>query len=442
MRNHKYSIAFCILITTCIHSISQDVIFLHHSTGEGVYSEGGVAAWIDNYNITHGTNYNVTSRAYPLLPYPWENYPYDYWNLWINGACADTNSSNACLYELCSDYDVIIFKHCYPGAAIEADNQNPDISSSIRTLANYKLQYRALRDLMDTFSNNKFIIWTLAPLHRLATSVEPAARAREFVNWVKNDWLTEDSKEHQNIYIFDFFGYVSESDSNPINGKVNCLKYDYEIDHASGNCHPNLLANQYVGPLFAQFIINTIENVPSMKVKSITVTGTDNVSNINFAGGTLQMIASIEPENVTDSSIFWSVENITGSAIIDGNGLLTAVSNGNVKVIAQALDGSNVTGYCLITISNQTTKVSDSNIKGNSEGIYVIQSLNHLQLVPENTCANFDYYSIYSIQGERMQKGKISNNKIDINISSYFSGIYVISLIGKQSIIPVKVIIP
>jgi hypothetical protein len=242
----------------------QKIIFLHHSTGSGVFWEGRVGPWFENYNSGHGTNYQITDRSYPDVPYVWENYPYDYWNLWINHQCNNTNPNIACLDKIAQDYNVIVFKHCFPGASILADNGNPLVSSNVKTIANYKLQYRALRALMDSYPNNKFIVWTLTPLHRLDTNVEEAARAREFVNWVKNEWLQEDQKDHPNIYIFDFFGLVAESNPTPVNGKVNCLRYEYEIDHNDTNSHPNTLANETVGPVFAQFIVNTIQGQPTV----------------------------------------------------------------------------------------------------------------------------------------------------------------------------------
>jgi len=254
------SLIMALLISGTVLSLNgQSAIFLHHSTGEGVYVEGSVAAWMSNYNSANGTSYSVTERPYPDTPYPWENYPYDYWNLWINGQCNTTNPNIQCLSTILQSYDVVIFKHCFPGAGIAADNGTPSVSSPIKTIANYKLQYRALRTLMDQYPGKKFIVWTLAPLHRLETTTEEASRAREFVNWVKSSWLTEDGKAHPNIYIFDFYGLVAESNPTPVNGKVNCLKYEYEKSHTVVDSHPNTLANTTVGPLFAQFIVNTFK---------------------------------------------------------------------------------------------------------------------------------------------------------------------------------------
>lgn len=252
------------MLLPVFHSgISQKVIFLHHSTGWAVYNEGHMADWINNYNTEHVTSYELTERSYPDAPYPWDNYPYDYWNLWINNACDNSNPGIACMDKLCADYNVIIFKHCYPGSAITDDPANPSASSPVKSIANYKLQYRALRTLMDGYPENKFIVWTLAPLHRLATNSAAAAKARQFTDWVKNDWLTEDGQSHPNIYIFDFWGYTAESNPTPAQGKVNCLKYEYEYMHENtDDSHPNTLANETVGPLFAQFIVNTIEDIP------------------------------------------------------------------------------------------------------------------------------------------------------------------------------------
>ena len=256
MRN---SVLICILLAMLAEMHGQSAIFLHHSTGEGVFVEGKVASWINQYNSKNGTNYTVTARAYPGTPYPWEHYRYDYWNLWLNGQCSSTDINIQCLGNILQSYDMVIYKHCFPGAGIGPDNGAAAVNSSVKTIGNYKLQYRALRGLMDQYPTKKFIIWTLAPLHRLETTTEEAARAREFVNWVKSTWLTEDGKSHPNIYIFDFYNLVAESNTNPVNGKINCLKYEYEKSHTNGDSHPNLLANQTVGPIFAEFIVNTFK---------------------------------------------------------------------------------------------------------------------------------------------------------------------------------------
>ncbi len=242
---------------------AKKIIFLHHSTGGMVYSKGSVSRSIKDYNKKHGTNLSITERNFPNKPYPWQNYPYDYWNIWINGNCEQQKGTKTyknveCLESLAKDYDVIIFKHCFPGAEVLEDTGTPNIASERKSLENYKLQYRALRDKLDKFSDNDFIVWTLVPLHRLSDNApETAARAKEFADWVKTDWLNEDGKKHPNIHIFDYFSLAAELDKPKTGGtKVQyCLKYEYELAHDNGDSHPNDLACKEIGTEFSKFIL-------------------------------------------------------------------------------------------------------------------------------------------------------------------------------------------
>lgn len=151
----KTKIIFSLLflsIGLLAQSIDKKAIFLHHSTGEGVWN-AGVANWISDYNTSHNTSYEISEQNYPTHSYGWQNYPYDYWNLWINNAC---NTNDPCLGDFTSQYKLIIWKHCFPGANINADTGSPSVSSETKSLENYKVQYRALRTLMDSYPNNKF----------------------------------------------------------------------------------------------------------------------------------------------------------------------------------------------------------------------------------------------------------------------------------------------
>ncbi|MBU1012611.1 MAG: hypothetical protein KKG99_06375 [Bacteroidetes bacterium] len=243
----------------------KNIIFLHHSIGEQVYYTGLVAEWINDYNVKNNTEINLTERKFPTKPYAWNNYPYDFWNLWVTenkpgiirkAACDSSNINIECLDTLAINFDVIIFKHCYPGSDVEADTGNPDVSSNIKSIENYKLQYRALRRQFEKYPDTLFILWTLAPRHRLRTTQEHAARAKLFVDWVNNEFLSEGDTDHLNIYIFDFWGLVAEK--NVSSRQVNTLKYEYERSHTDKDSHPNDLANEKVGPLFAKFIVDSV----------------------------------------------------------------------------------------------------------------------------------------------------------------------------------------
>lgn len=254
-------------VSSFVNAQNEKIVFLHHSTGGLIYEKGGIPKLMEEYNSHNGTNYTIVEHEFPNKPYPWRNYPYDYWNIWINGYCEENKDTEEyenveCLETLTQNYDIIILKHCFPGAKVLENTGSPDITSDRKSLENYKLQYKALRDKFDSFPDNDFVVWTLVPLHRLANGApENAARAKEFVDWVKNDWLKEDGKKHPNIHIFDYFSLSAVLDKNTELPNVPyCLKYEYERSHEDSDSHPNDLACKNIGPEFFKFIVKTLEN--------------------------------------------------------------------------------------------------------------------------------------------------------------------------------------
>ncbi len=78
--------------------------------------------------------------------------------------------------------------------------------------------------------------------------------------------------------------------------------------------------------------------------------------------GTLQMLATILPEDASNKSLVWTVESGTGRASIDKNGLVTAILDGDVTVKAEATDGSYVDATAVVTISNQIVSMGEVNV--------------------------------------------------------------------------------
>lgn len=219
---------------------SAKIMFLHHSTG-GVIWGGGVAAWFDSYNTAHNTTYQITEQSYPNTPYPWANYPYDYWNIWINPAADVTAKSQASLDTLTADYDVIILKHCYPVSNIAANTGSPLVSSEAKTIENYQLQYAALKTKLHEYPNTKFIVWTGAAQGQ-STDAGELARSREFFTWVKTTWDQPDD----NIYLWDFYELETEGG--------NYLLPQYN----TGDGHPTGAFAAKVAPYFCKRIVNVI----------------------------------------------------------------------------------------------------------------------------------------------------------------------------------------
>jgi hypothetical protein len=183
-----------------------NILFLHHSTGQCVW-KGGIPEWFEAYNLQHGTDHRIVERIFPKKrPYGWRNYPYDYWNIWVNHAGPDPYVEEPTLEILTKQYEVIVFKHCFPVSDVLRDTGSPAVDSQDKRLEHYKVQYEALRQKLLSFPGTAFVVWTGAALTEGSTSPENARRAREFFSWVKHAWRRPDD----NIFIWDFFELQTE----------------------------------------------------------------------------------------------------------------------------------------------------------------------------------------------------------------------------------------
>ena len=86
-------------------------------------------------------------------------------------------------------------------------------------------------------------------------------------------------------------------------------------------------------------------------------------------GETLQLSANIEPVTAGDKSLDWSVSD-NGIAVVDQSGLVTAVSDGECRVVATSCDGGEVFGYCDIVVDSKVL-VESVEISPDSLIVYV-----------------------------------------------------------------------
>ena len=236
------------------------ILFLHHSTGMNVWKGKlrGMAKFtkrlgpslvpklLSYYNKTNGKKYAIERRKFPVSPYPWENFPYDYYNIWIKNAGDKPFMNNPTLEMLVPEYDVIIFKHCFPFSNIFPDDSIPDINSKKKTIENYKLQYEALKNKLNEFRNNKFIIWTGAALVEKSTNQKEAERSREFIEWMTTEW----DRPGDNIYIFDFRAIETEGGLY--------IKQEYAVSEYDS--HPNEILSEKAAQMLVDRIIEVVEN--------------------------------------------------------------------------------------------------------------------------------------------------------------------------------------
>ena len=161
------------------------IIFLHHSVGNVIWNGNSpslvtkaarrisnkLAVFVspkahlphlfEEYNKAKDKAYLIEEKTFPKeKPYGWNNFPYDYYNIWVKNAGEKPYMEEPTLEMLTRQYQVIIFKHCYPVSSIHADTDSSDINSDIKTISNYKLQYAALKEKLHQFPDTKFILFT------------------------------------------------------------------------------------------------------------------------------------------------------------------------------------------------------------------------------------------------------------------------------------------
>lgn len=241
----------------------KKVIFLHHSVGKKIWigstnrylhkltGKNDVQQFFKKYNKQNKTQYSITECTFPkTIPYGWKNYPYDYYNIWVKNAGNEPFNEEPTLEILTREYDVIIFKHCYPLCKIIDDNGSPDADSEDKRIENYKLQYNALKNKMHEFPNTKFIVWTPSVLNRNQLTENEAERTHQFYKWIMDVW----NEKGDNIYIWDFYKYETEDSKYLLN----------EYSDGPFNSHPNRKFSTRLSPLFSQFVIDVIESVNNL----------------------------------------------------------------------------------------------------------------------------------------------------------------------------------
>ena len=107
-------------------------------------------------------------------------------------------------------------------------------------------QYEALKNKLREYPDTKFIVWTGAALVKNATDEPKALRAKEFFNWVINDW----DEPGDNIFLWDFYDLQTEGG----------LYFKDEYAAGKKDSHPNRIFSAQTAPLFCNRIIDVVNN--------------------------------------------------------------------------------------------------------------------------------------------------------------------------------------
>lgn len=245
----QMSVVICIVLLCLGGIVAQEtgdgvvqIIFMHHSTGAGVMNDGGVreaftelgyAFWDHDYN-----EYGLSDASGERVGYSWnvpdDNTNPDGWYAIFNQTVTSP-PSNTLSHML--EFDVIIFKSCFPASAIYDDSM----------LETYKRYYLSIREVIDRYPEKIFILWTTPPLVPNETTADQAARARHWAEYLTSD---EYLAEHPNIFVFDFFTLMAD--------EAGFLREEFRS--GEWDSHPNWVGNRIAGPLLVQFVDEAVQN--------------------------------------------------------------------------------------------------------------------------------------------------------------------------------------
>jgi hypothetical protein len=164
-------------------------------------------------------------------------------------------------------------------------------------------------------------------------------------------------------------------------------------------------------------------------VSSVTVTGAGGANTITEEGGTLQLHATVIPENAADKTVSWSLQNGTGQANIDAGGLVTALADGNVTATATALDASGISGSLEIAISNQSVPTAAEELDAND--VIIFTDHTHL-IIRISDYTDYQYIYLHDILGNTLGVHKVKNSISTMDISSLPPGIYIVTIAGSE----------
>lgn len=160
--------------------------------------------------------------------------------------------------------------------------------------------------------------------------------------------------------------------------------------------------------------------IPWVPVSSIGINSQDYVTTISGDFKSLQLDATILPEEATDKRLVWSIDDGKDIAVVSQTGLVTALGNGVVSISASSQSNPSVIAYYTLTISNQVPAPKLS--------VYGMR----LRVLPDE--ANTDWLiTITNFSGQVIYNGRALSGFFELDLSNLKPGIYMASMYrGKE----------
>ncbi len=222
------------------------LIFIHHSCGQNWLADGNGGLGIalrDNHYFVSDTNYGWGPDSIG------DRTDIGQWWDWFRGSNRATilsalyqeSARHSSYSRLAADPGgenrIIMFKSCFPNSNLGGHPDDPPTtgdnplrgqssSSSYHTVANAKGIYNDLLTYFASRQDKLFVVITAPPLVASDTTIEAAANARAFNNWLVTDWLK--NYPYHNVAVFDFYSILT---SNGGNTHLN------DLGSATGNHH-------------------------------------------------------------------------------------------------------------------------------------------------------------------------------------------------------------
>jgi len=215
-----------------------------------------------------------------------------------------------------------------------------------------------------------------------------------------------------------------------MNDSANLLNFSYSDDNITISIPENM-----PNPYNSVIVMDTSLTDASVLISKITVTGEGGSSIITGKGGTLQMLADIEPTNASDKSLTWSVSD-TSIASISVTGLLSGKKNGSVYVIASANDGSNIQGQLIITIDD-ITNIGHEVRNDDNISLFPNPVEDGILNIKQAGRSTLDV-TIYNVNGQQVLKQKMSGKVLVLEVSDLLPGVYSVKVSDGENVITRK----
>ena len=221
---------------------SKQLLFIHHSVGAGWLDQGQLAEsllanGIGVHDATYGDMIGEDTDMNHWVP----KFDKHMDKIFAFNYHPDT------YYKDDRQNDIIMFKSCFPNSDIQGEGAAPgNPTDPTKTVWNYKAVFEKLTSDFAKYPDKIFIYITAPPLVPNVTTPENAARAREFNNWVKADFVKQYTEKTglNNFLVFDFFDVLADNQG--------MLKEEYRP--SQNDSHPNSRGTQAATASYMQFL--------------------------------------------------------------------------------------------------------------------------------------------------------------------------------------------